>query len=122
LFLVFENDLLLVWQVLEFELGGDWLSARPRDIHIDGLLVPALRYDAHRLDLVAVSIFDVANRVEHGLLRRRNARGEVGLPHVAVTRDVLGEQAGLPRAMHLIVVPSNDRDDREDNHSAQDFD
>ena len=98
------------------------LSARPVDIHVDGLFVPVLRYDAHRLDLIAVGRFDIFDRVEDGLLGSRDARSEIRLPDVAVMRDVLGEQAGLPRATQLIVVPSDDRDDRENNHSSQDFD
>lgn len=97
------------------------MSARSRDIQIDGLFISALRYDAHRFDLIVVRVFDAANRGEDGLLGGRDARGEIGLPNVAVMSDVLGEQAGLPRAMRLIVTPSHDRDDCENNQSSQDF-
>ena len=84
-------------------------------------LLPLCDIDAHRLDLIAVRIFDVADGVEDGLLGGGNARGEIGLPEVAVVRDVFGEQAGLARAPHLKVVPSDDRNDRKHNHTAQDF-
>ena len=116
------DDLFFVGHVLERELGGDHLSARPINIHVDGFFVPILRYDAYRLDLIAMSRLDIFDRIEHGLLRSRDARSKIGLPDIAVMRDVLGEQASLPRATQLIVVLSDDRDDRENNHSSQDFD
>src|SRR5579862_8623279 len=47
------NNLFIVGQILECELGGDQLPAGSRDIHVDSLLVAVLRYNAHRLDLVA---------------------------------------------------------------------
>src|SRR5208283_2134955 len=110
----------LVGQVLEGELGGDDLAARSGDIHVDGFFIAALRDDAHRLDLVAMRIFYVLDGVEDGLLGGGNARGEISLPEVAVMGNVFSEQAGLACAPQLIVVPSDDSDDRENKDAAQD--